>query len=86
MMVSALVCIFQDPTSGIIAGVLLSMVCTSDFKLSGKATLQELNGRYVLLQGKGAWKESRADVICKLRQGSTVVTTFHCNLVLLLAL
>jgi hypothetical protein len=49
-------CVFVEPTSGIIVGILLSL-------------------------GKGAFLESKAWVLCKLRQGDAVVAQFNCDLV-----
>jgi MFS superfamily sulfate permease-like transporter len=49
-------CVFVEPTSGIIVGILLSL-------------------------GKGAFLESKAWVLCKLRQGDCIVAQFNCDLV-----
>ena len=49
-------CVFVEPTSGIIVGILLSL-------------------------GKGAFLESKAWVLCKLRQGDFVLAKFNCDLV-----
>lgn len=56
MIVVALTCVFVEPTSGIIVGILLSL-------------------------GKGAFLESKAWVLCKLRQGDSVIAQFNCDLV-----
>jgi hypothetical protein len=49
-------CVYVDPTSGIIVGILISLV-------------------------NGAFEESKACVLCKLRQGDSVVARFDCDLV-----
>ena len=56
MVVVAATCVFVEPTSGIIVGILLSL-------------------------GKGAFLESKAWVLCKLRQGDSVIAQFNCDLV-----
>ena len=56
MIVVTVTCVFVEPTSGIIVGILLSL-------------------------GKGAFLESKAWVLCKLRQGDTVIAQFNCDLV-----
>jgi hypothetical protein len=56
LIVVALTCVFVEPTSGIIVGILLSL-------------------------GKGAFLESRAWVLCRLRQGDEVIAQFNCDLV-----
>ena len=56
MVVVAATCVFVEPTSGIIVGILLSL-------------------------GKGAFLESKAWVLCKLRQGEAVIAQFNCDLV-----
>jgi hypothetical protein len=50
-------CVYVEPTSGIVVGILLSL-------------------------GKGAFDESKAWVLCKLRQGDSLVARFNCDLVL----
>jgi hypothetical protein len=56
MLVVTASCIFVEPTSGILAGILLSL-------------------------GTGALMESKAWVLCKLRQGDEVLAQFTCDLV-----